>query len=202
MHTEQQHWTSHHEVPLFLSRPLYLIWECKRVLSSNKAIITRADTATTFSHITYDFQPTTAAGDDSHLAADSKSSTVVGDGIHLATAQSSRSAPAPLHSIGNTCYMNALLQCCRQILARIPSHLLPQSDTCPLSVPLRQQYFTREDIAAWRCWMTLPVGPPCDACHVLEICFEPTRPMHSSCDRGDCYGALLQSVTCFEASKN
>ena len=63
VHTEQQHWTSHHEVPLFLSRPLYLIWECKRILSSNKAIITRANTATHFSHITYEFQPTATAGD-------------------------------------------------------------------------------------------------------------------------------------------
>ena len=47
--------------------------------------------------------------------------------------------------------------------------------------------------------MTLPVGPQRDACHVLEICFDPTSPTHSSCDRGDCYGALLQSVTSFEA---
>ena len=47
--------------------------------------------------------------------------------------------------------------------------------------------------------MTLPVGPQRDACHVLEICLDPTSPTHSSCDRGDCYGALLQSVTSFEA---
>ena len=85
VHTEQQHWTSHHEVPLFQSRPLYLIWECKRILSSNKAIITRADTATHFSQITYEFQPTATAGDGSHLAAKSKSSTVVSDGIQLAS---------------------------------------------------------------------------------------------------------------------
>ena len=95
VHTEQQHWTSHHEVPVFLSRPLYLIWECKRILSSNKAIITRADTATNFSQITYEFQPTATAGGGSHLPATSKTSTVVGDGIHLATAQSPRNAPAP-----------------------------------------------------------------------------------------------------------
>ena len=45
----------------------------------------------------------------------------------------------------------------------------------------------------------MPVGPQRDACSVLEICFDPTSPMHSSCDRGDCYGALLQSLTSFEA---
>ena len=38
VHTEQQHCTSHHEVLLFLSRPLYLIWECKRFLSCSKEI--------------------------------------------------------------------------------------------------------------------------------------------------------------------
>ena len=178
-----------------------MICECKRILSSSKPIITRADAATHFSQITYEFQPSATAGDGSHLPARSETSTVVGDGIHLATAQSSRNAPTPLHNIGNTCYMNALLQCCKQILARIPSHLLPQSDTCPLSVPLRQQSFSREDIAAWRCWMTLPVGPQRDACRVLEICFDPTSPTRSSCDRGDCYGALLQSVTSFEAKQ-
>ena len=29
VHTEQQHWTSRNEVPLFQSRSLHLIWECK-----------------------------------------------------------------------------------------------------------------------------------------------------------------------------
>ena len=49
--------------------------------------------------------------------------------------------------------------------------------------------------------MTLPVGPQRDACHVLEICFDPTSPMHSSCERHNCYGALLQSLTSFEAKQ-
>ena len=49
--------------------------------------------------------------------------------------------------------------------------------------------------------MNLPVGPQRDACHVLEICFDPEGPMHSSCDTGDCYGALLQGLTSFEAKQ-
>ena len=28
LHTEQQHWTSHFEVPLFISRPIYMASEC------------------------------------------------------------------------------------------------------------------------------------------------------------------------------
>ena len=57
--------------------------------------------------------------------------------------------PPALYNIGNTCYMNALLQCCRQVLARIPPHLLPQSDRCPLSMPLRGEHFTREDVTEY-----------------------------------------------------
>ena len=39
VHTEQQHWTSHHEVPLFLSRGLYQIHECKRILSGAEKML-------------------------------------------------------------------------------------------------------------------------------------------------------------------
>ena len=109
VHTEQQYWTSHNEVPLVLSRPLYLVWECKRILSSSKPIITRANAATHFSQITYEFQPPATAGDGPHLPARSETSTAVGAGIRLATAQSSRNAPALLHNIGNACYMNAFV---------------------------------------------------------------------------------------------
>ena len=31
VHTEQQHWASHNEVPMFLSRALFQILECKRI---------------------------------------------------------------------------------------------------------------------------------------------------------------------------
>ena len=33
---------------------------------------------------------------------------------------------------------------------------------------------------------------------MTQIYFDPTSPMHSSCHRGDCYEALLRSVTPFE----
>ena len=36
VHTEQQHWTSHNEVPIFISRPLYILSECQRMLSGSK----------------------------------------------------------------------------------------------------------------------------------------------------------------------
>ena len=55
VHTEQQHWTSHNEVPMFLSRPLYQISECKRILSGSKHMLTRAAPSVNFSVL--DFAP-------------------------------------------------------------------------------------------------------------------------------------------------
>ncbi len=42
--TEQTHWACHNEVPLFLSRPLFQISECKRALSGATAFLMRAAT--------------------------------------------------------------------------------------------------------------------------------------------------------------
>ena len=121
-----------------------------------------------------------------------------GDGSHLAGVGSVSNAPPMLHNIGNTCFMNALLQCCRQVISRLPSHLLPKSQRCPSAVPLRQQTFTAEEIEQWVCWNCLPVGPQRDASHILEMCFDARGPMHSSCTAADCYGALFRSLTSFE----
>lgn len=41
VHTEQQHFSSHNEVPMFTSRPFFLICDCKRFLSSGKKMLTR-----------------------------------------------------------------------------------------------------------------------------------------------------------------
>ena len=54
VHTEQQHWASHNEVPMFLSRALFQISECKRILSGCKTIVTRADTSVHLSVLSYE----------------------------------------------------------------------------------------------------------------------------------------------------
>ena len=141
VHTEQQHWTSHNEVPMFLSRPLYQISECKRILSGSKHMLTRAAPSVNFSVL--DFAP---AADAEPLVkrrrltrkcpAPPRASAC--GGPHPATAAPpALDAPRCLHNIGNTCFMNSLLQCCRQLLMRIPVHLLPESQQCPLARALQ-----------------------------------------------------------------
>ena len=183
VHTEQQHWTSHNEVPMFTSRALYLISECQRILSGDKSLITKAAAPADFSVVSYECEmplPDAPPGTSAQRCATS------GDGSHLAGVGSVSNAPPMLHNIGNTCFMNALLQCCRQVISRLPSHLLPKSQRCPLAVPLRQQTFTAEEIEQWVCWNCLPVGPQRDACHILEMCFDDRGLMHSSCTARVC----------------
>ena len=127
MHTERQHWTSHNEVPMFLPRPLYLISECKRILSAHKSILTRAVPPTSFDVLTYKYSEAEGtSGGDSSQRAD------CGGGLHPAVRQhqlgatpcdsSQRAdldAPTALPNIGNACYFNALLQCLKLQLCSV-----------------------------------------------------------------------------------
>ena len=61
VHTEALHWTSHNEVPLFLSRPIYMASECKRILSNSKHMLTKPETSIDFSVL--GFRYAAGAGD-------------------------------------------------------------------------------------------------------------------------------------------
>ena len=77
-------------------------------------------------------------------------------------------APTGIPNVGNTCYMNALLQCCRQLLPQLPPHLLPQTQRCPLAPGLLPGPFTEHEVNGWPLWAFLPIGPQQDACEALE----------------------------------
>ena len=113
--TEQTRWASHNEVPLFLSRPLFQISECKRVLSAAPTFLTRAASVDTMSADMTSTKATTTAAP--RLAGASQS----------AATPAALGTPRPLQNIGNMCFANALLQCCRQLVARMPSDQLPAS---------------------------------------------------------------------------
>ena len=68
VHTEQVHWVSHNEVPIFLSRPLCLISECKRLLWGSDTTLTRAATIDVMS---VDFAVATRGSEESpHATGD------------------------------------------------------------------------------------------------------------------------------------
>ena len=178
VHTEQQHWASHNEVPLFMSRPIYLASECQRILSGSKHILTKPTSTVDFSILGFRRAP--SVGD------------VPQHGIRQPRFLED---PHGIPNVGNTCFLNALLQCCRQLLLQVPSHLLPDSQECPLAKALQAQPFSGSDVQQWPCWTFLPTGQQRDACEILEMCLDPNSTLHNSCGRGKCYGALLHNLT-------
>jgi hypothetical protein len=133
VHTEQQHWTSHNEVPLFISRPVYMASECQRMLSGSKHTLTKPASSVDLSVLGF------------------RRAASVGVVPQFDKAQEDHNGPHSIPNIGNTCFMNALLQCCRQLLFRVPSHLLPQSQQCPLARALQPEPFSQSDVKQWPC---------------------------------------------------
>ena len=202
--TEQQHWTSHNEVPIFTGRPLYQLWECKRILSSSKSSLTRADTSQyddqQFSVVDYSCSDGTKADDATHSTSKSTphTKTELGDSSALLPIVDVFNVPTRLWNVGDTCFMNALMQCYRQMLLRIPLDMRPKTDGCPLASALTHQSFSQEDILQWPFWNFITRGQQQDACEILERLFDDEHPMHASCKQGDCFATLFRRLTSFE----
>ena len=188
---------------MFLSRALYQTSECKRMLLGSKDVLTRAAPSVNFSVLdfaaTADVEPLVKRRrlTSKTPCPDPRGTSGCGGPRPAAAAPPALDAPQRLPNIGNTCFMNSILQCCRQLLMRIPAHLLPESQQCPLARALQATSLSEDEILQLPCWTFLPVGPQRDACEVLEMCFDPAGPMHISCNSGECYGALLRNLTLF-----
>ena len=172
VHTEQQHWSSHTEVPMFLSKALFMVQECKRLLSGNKSVLTRAATTDNFDVIDYRMNDSAAVF-------------------------SRPIAPTPLYNVQNSCFFNAIIQCLKRILNILPTSMFPQCSNCPLAEPLTQHAPTPNDIEAWTAWTFVPKNIQQDASQVLEQCMDSGAVMHASCDPDECYATLLRKLTSF-----
>ena len=103
--------------------------ECQRLLSGSKQTLTKPSTTVDFSILGF------------------RRAASVADVPQLAIAQPRfLDGPHGIPNVGNTCFMNALLQCCRQLLLRVPSHLLRESQECPLARALQAQPFSESDV--------------------------------------------------------
>ena len=110
VHTEQAHWQTHKNVPTLLTRGLWLIHECRRLLEGRgNAVLSASEVPiNVISFSSHPHGAELASRDDSGLSAPHR------DASQLAVLP--RSAPAPLPNIGDTCFWNSLVQCWRQTL--------------------------------------------------------------------------------------
>ena len=166
---------SHNEVPVFVSRPLYMAAECQRIRGNSKVVLAQPPVRMDFSVVSY------------------RAAEVAPQG---ASASSSADAPRGIADMGCTSHMSSILQCCRQMFARISSQLLESCHACPLATALRAEGSER----AWKLWTYHPFGTLRDAAEALEDCFDPSSRMHSSCDPTACYAVLFRRLTSHTAA--
>ena len=116
VHTEQQHWTSHNEVPMFTSRALYLISECQRILSGDKSILTRAAAPAQFSVVNYE-QPCPPRAGDALLAADGNAQAAADIATAVAGVDATLAAAAADPQAASSASCGALAGACDQDVA-------------------------------------------------------------------------------------
>ena len=188
---------------MLLTRPEYHMLECKRLLSGSHNFLARAAAAVTFSVVNVPVDgPTTPppnpitpsqctpprntpppkrqcrSGNASVPAASRRSA----GGASSDTETSNE--PTELANIGNTCFMNSLVQCCRQLFVELSSAYPEQWGTfetdqlcaeCPLASVLKEDVLPRD----WGDGVIFPSGHSETLVMYCRNCLvQPARCMH------------------------
>ena len=214
VHCGEGHFITHQEVPVFLSRVWYLMHECQRVLQGSHGTVLTAATVsiTTIDYACTRVQSSKRIGNERHAHEPSattespRTSEVNGigstamstrDDVHLAGSAAAlmptgtKPKPPSLQNLGNTCYLNAISQCFRQVIRQATWHDATSSSPCPFAEALRAETASMQ----WRCWRYFPPGRQRDASEVLEDCMDPTHIMHNGCRQDTCYARWLRACS-------
>ena len=115
VHTEQQHWTSHNEAPMFVSRPIYMASECQRLMLGSKHTLIKPTTTIHFSIVGF-----------CHVPPPCKTNTPT-------------NAPGGIPNIGNTCFMNTVSDTQGPRASAIACRLPRRPPSCDCAFRLRLQ---------------------------------------------------------------
>ena len=102
-------------------------------------------------------------------------------------------------NMGNTCFLNALMQALRAVTARI-GIAVSDTNVCPLAPLLRQTAWAKPDFEAmvgalpwWRTHFAL--GTQQDAQEAARVLFDADDPVHVQCKQGgSCLAARLSDA--------
>lgn len=103
----------------------------------------------------------------------------------------------PLGNYGNTCFLNAIIQCLRTVCNRL-GVVVPGDGGCPLSqllaVPDGGQDAFRKVVLAHPLWRELAFGEQHDAHEAIRLLLDGEHAMHSGCASQSCFARTLTQL--------
>ena len=211
VHCREGHFITHQEVLVYLSRVWYLMHECQRMLQGSRGTVLNAATVpiTTIDYACTRLQILANTGNESlthepgaasvsmrQNEANGSTAKITHNDVHFVGSPvvhmpvCTTHKPPRLRNL-NTCYTNAILQGCRQVIRQATWHDITSSSPCPFAETLRAEAASMQ----WRCWRYFPPGRQRDASEVLEHCMDHAHIMHNACRHDTCYARWLRTCT-------